>query len=241
MTIITIYALLGDDLRIIFSPKSGDPWFLMGTAISMVMFSIEIILASIAKEGYFGSFFFWLDLISTVSLFTDIEPIMDALTGGNSNDAADSAAIARASRGARIGTRAGRIARIVRLIRLIRIVKLYKQADQAFRIRQQVTSEDIGQNDNQELEGYEGIPDKIDLKELLTKDYKESQVGKKLSELTTRRTVIMVLSMLFITPILSTDNYVDEPINVTYGLALIRALDPSMPGGINAFTYIRKQ
>jgi hypothetical protein len=126
MTIITIYALLGDDMRIIFSPKSGDIWFLMGTAISMVMFSIEIILASIAKDDYFNSFFFWLDLISTVSLFTDIEPIMNVLTGGNSNDAADSAAIARASRGARIGTRAGRIARIVRLIRLIRIVKLYK-------------------------------------------------------------------------------------------------------------------
>jgi len=32
------------------------------------------------------------------------------------------------------------------------------------------------------LEGYEDVPDKVDLKELLTKDYKESKVGKKLSE-----------------------------------------------------------
>jgi hypothetical protein len=89
MTVITIYALLGDDLRIILSPKSSDIWFLIGTTISMIMFSIEIILASIAKEGYFNSFFFWLDLISTVSLFTDIEPIMNVITGGNSNDAAN--------------------------------------------------------------------------------------------------------------------------------------------------------
>ena len=130
MTIVTIYALLGDDLRIICWDADADPVFLGITIASMVFFTIEIVLASIGKPEYFNSFFFWLDLLSTISLITDVEPVMQAITGGgNSANAAEAAAIARASRGARIGTRAGRMARIIRLIRLIRIVKLYKQAN----------------------------------------------------------------------------------------------------------------
>ena len=49
------------------------------------MFTIEIILASISKEDYFGGFYFWLDLISTVSLITDIGWIMNAMLGVSSN------------------------------------------------------------------------------------------------------------------------------------------------------------
>lgn len=42
---------------------------------------IELILASIGKEGYANSFFFWLDLVSTLSLVTDIEPIWNKIIG----------------------------------------------------------------------------------------------------------------------------------------------------------------
>lgn len=98
------------------------------------MFLIEIVLACIAKPDYFNSFFFWLDLVSTLSLLTDIEPIWSVITesGGENQDevdATETAALARASRGARIGTRAGRMTRVFRMIRLIRVVKLYKSAN----------------------------------------------------------------------------------------------------------------
>jgi len=138
MTIVTIYALLGDDLRIIFWDNDADLIFMGITIASMVFFAIEIVLASLGKADYFNSFFFWLDFISTLSLVTDLEPFMDLITGGNDDteeaNTAEYAALARASRGARIGTRAGRMARVIRLIRLIRIVKLYKQANQAFKL-----------------------------------------------------------------------------------------------------------
>lgn len=123
---ITIYALMGDDIRIMcFEDIRVDDIFLAGTLISMLFFAMEIGLSCVAKPEYRNSFFFWLDVISTISLLTDVEAFMDAMMGG-SNDGADAVAIARASRGARIGTRAGRFARVIRLIRLIRIVKLYK-------------------------------------------------------------------------------------------------------------------
>ena len=86
MTIVTIYALLGDDLRIIFWENTADPIFLGITVASMVFFGIEIVLASIGKPGYFNSFFFWLDVVSTLSLVTDIDLFMEAITGGGGDD-----------------------------------------------------------------------------------------------------------------------------------------------------------
>ena len=132
MTLITIYALIGDDLRLLFFSKDADDGFTNLTILAMVLFFIELILASVAKPDYFNSFFFWLDFVSTISIITDIKPAMDAITGqGDDADGADAASLARASRGARIGTKAGRMTRVIRLIRLIRIVKLYKSANQA--------------------------------------------------------------------------------------------------------------
>lgn len=81
MTIVTVYALLADDLRVIYAPKSSDPVFTNLVIISLVMFSLELILSCFGYEEYFNSFFFWLDLVSTASLITDIEPLMNAITG----------------------------------------------------------------------------------------------------------------------------------------------------------------
>jgi uncharacterized membrane-anchored protein len=86
MTLVTVYALLGDDLRIICWDNSADPYFLGITCASMVFFAIEIVLASMGKPEYFNSFFFWLDIISTLSLVTDIEPFMEAVLGGGDDN-----------------------------------------------------------------------------------------------------------------------------------------------------------
>jgi len=132
MTIVTIYALLGEDIKLLATTKSSDDVFITLTSICLVLFSIELLLQSIGKDGFLNSFFFWLDLVSTVSLITDIPVIMNALSGKEDNDGSsdtlnsDSSKLARAGRGARIGTKAGRLTRVIRLIRLIRIVKLYK-------------------------------------------------------------------------------------------------------------------
>lgn len=135
MTITTIYSLFGDDIRTLAFDRNADATFYILTSVSFVLFSIEIALACIAKEDYWLGFYFWLDLISTLSLLTDIGWVMDAMMGveegGSATDAQSATKIAKAGRGARIGTKAGRVARVIRLIRLIRIVKLYKTANNA--------------------------------------------------------------------------------------------------------------
>ena len=38
----------------------------------MTLFSIEIILSVLCKKNYFLSFFFWLDILSTITLVFDL-------------------------------------------------------------------------------------------------------------------------------------------------------------------------
>ena len=49
MTIITLYSLFGDDVRVLITDKNSDPNFWILNIIALIAFSIEIILASITK------------------------------------------------------------------------------------------------------------------------------------------------------------------------------------------------
>ena len=62
-------------------------------------------------------------------------------------------------------------------------------------------------------------------------DKKESKVGKRLSEATTRRVIILVLAMLFSVPLFTVTTYVEEPNSYNYGLSLIRELGPETDAG----------
>lgn len=72
MTVVTIYALFGDDIRLSNAPASADPVFYSISLAVMIVYSLEIIIHCISKAGYIGSFYFWLDLLSTASLLMDV-------------------------------------------------------------------------------------------------------------------------------------------------------------------------
>ena len=81
MTIITVYALFGDDVKLAFFPKSADETFNLITSIALGVFIIEITINALTQDDYFNSFYFWLDVISTLSLVTDITWIWNAMIG----------------------------------------------------------------------------------------------------------------------------------------------------------------
>ena len=81
MTAITIYALFGDDVRTLAFTKNADDVFYVITIVCMLFFSLEVLISSIAKEGYFLGFYFWLDFIATVSLIFDIGWLWDVMLG----------------------------------------------------------------------------------------------------------------------------------------------------------------
>jgi len=64
-------------------------------------------------------------------------------------------------------------------------------------------------------------------------------VGKKLSDLTTRRVIILVLSMMFSIPFLSLNTYKSQNNSYTYGLDLINSFPPDSAGFNTTFdTYV---
>ena len=184
ISIATIYALFGDDLRLCAFPAAADPVFQVFNVIVFLMFSSEFFMFIVAKRAYAGKFFFWLDFVALITMLTDIEfiwnPIYTAF-GGDSADISNdfsAADVAKAGRSAKAGARAGRVVRVIRIIRLMRVVKLYKM----FKKKSEGDDHHEEEKFSDELSG--------------------SDIGKKLTESTTRICIIVVLSMLISFPIL---------------------------------------
>jgi hypothetical protein len=80
MAFVTVYSLFADDVRMVSFPKSWDATFDGITILCLCLFSVEIILFSIVIDEYFLSFYFWLDIVSSISLITDIQFMMERVT-----------------------------------------------------------------------------------------------------------------------------------------------------------------
>lgn len=72
ITLLTIYCLFGDDFRTAFVEKDYDIVFNCVSIVAIAIFSLEIALSIIVKPSYYLSFFFWLDLISAISILLDL-------------------------------------------------------------------------------------------------------------------------------------------------------------------------
>jgi Ion transport protein len=113
MLITTFYALFADDFRLLLTLIDTDPYWDASTIIAIALFTTEIVLSCIAKYNYFLSYYFWLDSVSTASLFLDIILIKQQIVSAGNSSAFGV-------------TKLGKIIRLVRLFRLIRISKIFK-------------------------------------------------------------------------------------------------------------------
>jgi len=191
-TMLTVYALIGDDLRLLLTNMPSDDYFNILTLICLVVFLLEILLSSLGKNDYFGGFFFVLDVVSTLTLIMDLTWIAEVMLGGEGADKL------RSGRTARIGAKAGRVVRVIRLVRIIKLWKAIQDAkaekkrrEDALARGEEVDDDDWGEED--------------EAKKAKDGESKESRVGKKLSEMTTRRVIILVLTMLLALPFMQTD------------------------------------
>lgn len=204
-TLLTVYALTGDDIRLICTNKPADPIFDYLVLLCIVVFSSEVVISCLGKDDYFMGFFFILDVASTITLVLDLTWVADELAGGGEDD--DSAKNARAGRTARIGAKAGRV---VRVLRLVRILKLYKAIYEAKQKKKEGELNEPGDEDDwDDID----VEDASDQPETQT----ESRVGKKLSEMTTRRVIILVLIMLLVLPQLRPEQADQLAVSAFYG------------------------
>ncbi|DBA04417.1 TPA: hypothetical protein N0F65_010013 [Lagenidium giganteum] len=172
MTIMTLFALFGDDLRLGVLPKSGDNTMWNLLFVCFLSFLIELIVSVYARPNYFNKglgFAFWLDFVSTISIIPDVGWIWE-LVVGDGNKSNSQAAALKAGRASRAGTKAGRIVRLVRLIRMVRMLRVMKDKHQTDESTVQISE--------------------------------PSKIGKVLTEKTTRRLVVLVLVIIIVSPLI---------------------------------------
>ena len=68
MAVTTLYVLVGDDFRVWFTDKPSDFTFLIANIVSLILFTLELLLKSCVVDDFKYSFFFWLDFVATASL-----------------------------------------------------------------------------------------------------------------------------------------------------------------------------
>jgi class 3 adenylate cyclase len=170
--VFTIYALFADDIRVMTSLRPADQVFYAFSAIALAIFLVEFALNCLVKGDSYTLQFYF-----WLDFLSTISLIPDIGWVWDpltgSGGGTDDVAALKAGRASRAGTKAGRIVRIVRLVRMVRIVKLYKATQKG---DEEVEMEDMARE--------------------------PSKVGKKLTELTTRRVIVLVLIMILMLPLL---------------------------------------
>lgn len=221
--VFAIWALTGDDIKLWTTNKPADLAFDIIVYVMIVFFSAEIVLGSFGKEDYYMGFFFILDVISTVTLFLDLswstellvrmfEALGDLFGDGDDSDDNDLGNL-RSSKTARAGAKFGRVLRVVRLVRILKLYKAYMLLDE--------TSSEV-QRKNEAAMAALRRPDPQDEWDEDEPEHNEpelnteSRVGKRLSELTTRRVIFLILTTLFVMPLLQSDETSQSSVSVAY-------------------------
>lgn len=214
-TVLTLWVLFCDDVRVLSTQKPVDPVFEVILIVSIVIFALEIIFTCLGKEDYFMSFFFILDLVSTGSLVLDLPSLQETMASQS-----DSLNSASEGKSARIGAKA---ARVVRIVRLVRIVKLYKILVTHFEKRFDAWM-GLKPGEDAAFLDEDGLLDEEPKK-------KESRVGKQLSHATLKRVIVLILAMLVVVPSLSASETLKYPVSCEFGADEISETFKAMQSG----------
>lgn len=102
---------------------------MIGLSIAFVLFTLEIFLGSVVVDDFKYSFFFYLDIVATLSIVSDINWMLDVLVmlvGQRSYVEGVNAIPGVMETESTANAKINQVIKSLRLIRLIRIIKLYK-------------------------------------------------------------------------------------------------------------------
>lgn len=206
--------MFSDDLKLYILPLVLDNVYYVLVLINIMLFTFEIFVTSLGWKGYLFSFYFFTDIIATLTLFLDLGWLFHAIAGTSDfkgQEAYDIYQFALEGKNLKKGTWSAQVIRIIRLIKLLWIIKLYKHLHKIM-------------NELQEWRDKKKNESKWKWEALLAshglagaEKNEDSKVGKKLSDLTTRWVIILVLIMLCSVPIFSVTTYKKENEYFIYG------------------------
>jgi len=117
MFAVLLCALFLPDLWILADRPNNDDLDVILTLV-LAAFLFELVVQSVGlTRTYWGSFFFWMDLLGAVSLLLDLSYL--PLMSGSNDAVSNNVVIMRAARIAKLGARAGRFTRLVKLLRFL--------------------------------------------------------------------------------------------------------------------------
>ena len=90
-----------------------------------VVFTLEIFLTSFAREEYWLSAFFWMDIIGTLSIIIDLTWVAEVFANSGGADPGT----LRAARVAKLGAKAGRLAKLTKMFKFLNFGKEEKEDD----------------------------------------------------------------------------------------------------------------
>lgn len=140
---------------------------------------------------------------------------------------------ARAGRASRAGARAGRIVRIVRMIKLYKYANLQREKKEKAALQQTTVEnsaiEPSGSARRTSVfasvpkeEGDEEVGEMMPVEQVHAEELPpESHVGAAMSDITTRRVIVLVLSMLIIIPLL---NYTPTSLSREFGVTMVHKM-----------------
>lgn len=195
LVVFTVFSLVGDDVRLLTLSKRAD----IATDVCLLtvigVFTLELVLALWLRREYRWSLYCWLDILSTVSLVPDVSLVRESAFGQGMQSGVVPAQ--NAFRASRAGSRTTKIVRFLRLFRILRLVRLYRATHKA-----------VERNLNQ-------VQDDLPIP-------LESRIGRKLTELTTKRVICIVLLLLILLPICEVSVFIDQSeTSWTYGVNTI--------------------
>eukprot|EP00923_Selenidium_pygospionis_P054336 GHVN01094665.1.p1 GENE.GHVN01094665.1~~GHVN01094665.1.p1 ORF type:complete len:911 (-),score=217.07 GHVN01094665.1:119-2851(-) len=176
--VFTLFALFGRDVFMACFNVADDIIYDVLAFMCIFIFFAEIVLLSIGVQGYCLNFFFWVDVVATLTLVLDVTNSLNA------------------GRLAQLGARAGRVFRIVKLGRILKVYKLNTALN------------NVSNGAQPRRENRFSVSGGTSLKN--TGDYRETRVGRELSNRTTRGVIILVLLMLLCHPFFMADVFIKK-------------------------------
>jgi hypothetical protein len=200
MSVVVIFSLIGDDIRLWLTPKEADPYFFSGITLSFLLFGTEILVRTVVDDDFKYSFFFWLDIIATLSLILDVpwlvDPISKYVFDAPPANVDVHIGVPTPDSGSQETIR--KVVTSLRLIRLIRILKIYKyivgapnkaSEDQSGKKKKRKRPEVRQEGEDEQKE-----------QTIFERETDPAKLGKSMLDTLTRSTITGILLMLITLP-----------------------------------------
>jgi len=208
--VVTIFALYCDLIRVAATPAAADPYFGAIIITCIAFLSLELLASCLFLPKYFLSFYFFIDLLATVTLLLDIPIFFELITtyseSSSSHHGQHNDVLTTIGTASHVGAKSARVAQSIRLLRLLRLYRLHVptqsqnyEASPGKTAHESSLLQQNGNNHNNSsiTTAHESTPSPTSNN---SSSNQSTKVGEALTELTIKKMVLTVLILVIAMP-----------------------------------------